>query len=61
MAKADEPIKKAITATLTDDQVLLVYNDGGLKVLQQNIDAPPTVVYIYAEDLAEVIQAIKKK
>lgn len=53
----DEPIRTAITSAHTEGQTCIVYKDGGLKIIDQENINGNVIVYVCAEDMAEIIEA----
>lgn len=52
----DEPIKQAITSLQTENRIYIIYKGGDLKIIEPD----GTIVFIYSEEMDEIIEAIKK-
>lgn len=59
----DEPVKQTITGhdniSVSAPPVYIIYKDGGLKIVNQQLDRD-VVVYIPQEDMELILKALKK-
>lgn len=55
----DEPVKKTFTSQQVETRLIVVYKDGGVKIIEPTENNNSTVVYLYWEEMEEIRKALQ--